>query len=45
MTSRQQGRFVYYALADPWVEDLLRIAEGILADVAVQVYACTRYGG
>ncbi|WP_376793214.1 ArsR/SmtB family transcription factor [Thermoflexus sp.] len=45
VTSRPQGRFVYYALADPRIEDLLRIAEGILADVAAQVYACTRYEG
>ncbi len=43
VTSRQEGRFVYYALADPRVEDVLRDAEGILADVAARVYACTRY--
>lgn len=43
VASRQEGRFVYYALADPRVEDLLRDAEGILADVAARVYACTRY--
>lgn len=43
VASRQEGRFVYYALADPRVEDVLRDAEGILADVAARVYACTRY--
>jgi ArsR family transcriptional regulator, cadmium/lead-responsive transcriptional repressor len=41
--SRQDGRFVYYRLADGRVEDLLRQAEGILAGVADRVYACTRY--
>lgn len=41
--SRQEGRFVYYALADPRVEDVLRDAEAILADVAARIYACTRY--
>ncbi len=43
VASRQEGRFVYYALAHPRVEDVLRDAEGILADVAARVYACTRY--
>lgn len=43
VTSRQDGRFVSYALADPRVEDVLRGAEGILADVAARIYACTRY--
>lgn len=43
VTSRQDGRFVYYALADPRAEALLRDAEGILAGVAERVYACTRY--
>ncbi|MCC7368771.1 MAG: helix-turn-helix transcriptional regulator [Chloroflexi bacterium] len=41
--SRQDGRFVYYRLADARVEDLLRQAEGILVSVADRVYACTRY--
>jgi len=43
VTGRQEGRFVYYSLADPRIEAVLRGAEGILADVAAQVYACTRY--
>lgn len=43
VTSRQEGRFVYYSLADPRIEHLLRSAEGILADVAAEIYACTRY--
>lgn len=43
VTSRQEGRFVFYALADPRIEGVLRDAGGILADVAAHVYACTRY--
>jgi DNA-binding transcriptional ArsR family regulator len=43
VTSRQEGRFVHYALADPQVGALLQEADAILARVAAQVYACTRY--
>jgi DNA-binding transcriptional ArsR family regulator len=43
VVSRQEGRFVYYRLADARVEEMLRGAEGILAGVAERVYACTRY--
>ncbi len=45
VTSRQEGRFVFYALVDPRVEGVLRDVEGILAGVAERVYACTRYEG
>jgi DNA-binding transcriptional ArsR family regulator len=41
--AKQQGRFVYYELSDPRVEQLLRLAEELLADVAKGVYECTRY--
>jgi DNA-binding transcriptional ArsR family regulator len=40
---RQQGRFVFYALADGRMEDILNTVETILSDVAARVYACTRY--
>lgn len=43
VVSRQEGRYVFYALGDARIEEMLRGAEGILADVAAQVYACTRY--
>ena len=43
VSSRQEGRFVYYEIADPRVDDMLRDAEDILADVAARIYACTRY--
>ena len=43
VVSRQEGRFVYYRLADSRVDELLRQAEDFLADVAARVYNCTRY--
>ncbi len=43
VTSEQQGRFVRYELSDKRVEQLLRLADGLLADVAKGVYECTRY--
>lgn len=43
VTSRHEGRYVLYALADPRIAGMLREAEAILADVAARVYACTRY--
>lgn len=43
VTCRQEGRFVHYRLADRRVGDVLSNAEGILADVAARLYACTRY--
>ena len=43
VVSRQEGRFVYYALSDARIDEALRGAESILAGVAERVYACTRY--
>ena len=43
VTAQQEGRFVYYALSDTRVGQLLRLAEELLADVAKGVYDCTRY--
>lgn len=43
VTSRQEGRFVYYALAHRRIKQLLRGAEEILARTAERIYACTRY--
>lgn len=40
---RQDGRFVYYRLADERMEQVLHAVEGILSDVADSIYACTRY--
>lgn len=38
-----RGRFVAYRLRDDRVAGLLGLAEAVLADVAADVYACTRY--
>lgn len=43
VTASQQGRFVYYALSDSRVEQLLALADELLAEVAKGVYECTRY--
>lgn len=44
VSREQQGRYAVYALADGRVADLLALADGLLADAAAGVYACTRYG-
>lgn len=43
VTATQHGRFVSYQLSDARVEQLLRLADELLADVARGVYECTRY--
>ena len=40
---KNQGRYAYYALSDPRVDQLLELADALLADVARGVYECTRY--
>ena len=42
VTSRQEGRFVYYAIADARLADILHAVEDVLADVAPRIAACTR---
>ena len=43
VVSRQEGRSVYYTLADSRLDSLFRAAEGILARIAERLYDCTRY--
>lgn len=43
VTATPCGRFVVYALSDPRVEQLLSLADELLAEVAKGVYQCTRY--
>jgi ArsR family transcriptional regulator, cadmium/lead-responsive transcriptional repressor len=43
VAAKQQGRFVYYELSDERVDQLLMLADELLADVAKGVYECTRY--
>jgi DNA-binding transcriptional ArsR family regulator len=39
----QRGRFVVYELSDARVENLLRLADELLSEVARGVYECVRY--
>ena len=39
--SEKRGKYVYYRLQERKVRDPIKIAEGILANVARQVYECT----
>lgn len=39
--ARQQGRYTLYSLSDPRVEQILVLADELLADVARGVYTCT----
>src|SRR3990172_203277 len=43
VSTEQRGKFVAYRLSDPRVNELLTLAEMLLADVARGVYECTRY--
>ncbi len=43
VTSAQQGRYVNYQLSDSRVAEILSMADELLADVAKEIYECTRY--
>ena len=43
VVAEQRGKYVEYRLSDPRVNELLTLAETLLADVARGVYECTRY--
>ncbi len=43
VTARQEGRYIYYRLADPEVEVVLESAEAILGRFASQIAACVNY--
>jgi ArsR family transcriptional regulator, cadmium/lead-responsive transcriptional repressor len=45
VTAQQQGRYAFYSLSDERVDQLLRLADDLLASVAQGVYECTRYAG
>ncbi|MBI4339538.1 MAG: winged helix-turn-helix transcriptional regulator [Chloroflexi bacterium] len=44
VTSRSEGKFVYYRVADPRVRDLIYLARAIVADNAEAIHCCTRMG-
>lgn len=43
VVSRQEGRNVYYTIADERLEDIFLAAEDVLQRVGQRVYECTRY--
>ena len=43
VAAEKRGKYVLYRLSDPRVNELLTLAETLLADVARGVYECTRY--
>lgn len=42
VTSRREGKYVYYHVADERVEQLVHLAHGIIADNAAAILSCTR---
>ena len=42
VSTRSQGRFVYYSVGDPRVRDLIGLGRSILADNIERVCDCTR---
>ncbi|MCW9033542.1 MAG: metalloregulator ArsR/SmtB family transcription factor [Alphaproteobacteria bacterium] len=43
ISPKQDGRFVYYRLADQRIETLLRLADELLAETGRKVFECTNY--
>ncbi len=43
VSREQRGKFVYYRISDGRVNEILRLGDELLADVAKGVYECTRY--
>ncbi|MBS1726221.1 MAG: helix-turn-helix transcriptional regulator [Armatimonadetes bacterium] len=43
VVSRQDGRSVYYNLADERLEEVFLLAEDILTRIVDRIYNCTRY--
>jgi DNA-binding transcriptional ArsR family regulator len=44
VTSRSEGKYVYYRVNDPRVKDLIYLARALVADNAEAIRACTRMG-
>lgn len=44
VTSRSEGRCVYYRVTDPRIREMIRLARAIVADNAEQIRSCTRLG-
>lgn len=44
VTSRSEGKFVYYRVTDPRIREIIRLARAVVADNAEYVRSCTRMG-
>lgn len=44
VTSRSEGKFVYYRVTDGRIRDLISLARAVVADNAENIRACTRMG-
>lgn len=42
VTTRREGKYIYYRVADERVASLLLLARGIIADHASEILSCTR---
>lgn len=42
VTTRREGKYIYYRVADERVASLLLLARGIIADHATEILTCTR---
>jgi DNA-binding transcriptional ArsR family regulator len=40
--SRREGKFIYYRVADPRVQQILQLARDVIADNAAAILSCTR---
>lgn len=45
VTSRSEGKYVYYRVTDSRIRDLIALARAVVADNAEQIRCCTRMGG
>ena len=43
--ARREGRYVWYAVTDPRVRELVSLARTIMADHAAEIASCTRLDG
>jgi ArsR family transcriptional regulator, cadmium/lead-responsive transcriptional repressor len=40
--SRREGKFIYYRVVDPRVQQILQLARDVIADNAAAILSCTR---